>query len=243
MSVNDQLDTLDSSVLTDVPPVVTNKKSKAEKAPAKQVVTIAPPNFQVAHFGVRTTAHFVMNQFGKKARDQYHAKQEAGSTAKKGAKREGKNFQEAYEEAIHYSTEGWIGVPASAFRNAFVSACRLVGFKMTLAKLALFVIADGVDRVDGTPLVKITKGEPKYSEHYVRNETGVIDLRARPMWDPGMEMEVRVRFDADLFKLEDVANLMMRVGAQVGIGEGRPDSKNSCGMGWGTFEIISKEVE
>jgi hypothetical protein len=34
---------------------------------------------------------------------------------------------------------------------------------------------------------------------------------------------------------------MHRVGAQVGIGEGRPDSKNSTGMGWGTFEI--KEVK
>jgi hypothetical protein len=30
---------------------------------------------------------------------------------------------------------------------------------------------------------------------------------------------------------------MARVGLQVGIGEGRPDSKNSAGMGWGLFTI------
>jgi hypothetical protein len=28
---------------------------------------------------------------------------------------------------------------------------------------------------------------------------------------------------------------------QVGICEGRPDSSNSTGMGWGTFEVSTKE--
>jgi hypothetical protein len=34
-----------------------------------------------------------------------------------------------------------------------------------------------------------------------------------------------------------VTNLMQRVGLQVGIGEGRPDSRESAGLGWGTFAI------
>jgi ribosomal protein S17 len=41
----------------------------------------------------------------------------------------------------------------------------------------------------------------------------------------------------DQFKVQDVANLLSRVGEQVGICEGRPDSKNSAGMGWGTFQV------
>ena len=89
------------------------------------------------------------------------------------------------------------------------------------------------------PLVKITKGEPEYIEHYARNETGVIDLRARALFKAGWEAEVKIRFDADQFTSKDVANLLARVGLQVGVGEGRPDSKKSCGMGWGLFEIIS----
>jgi hypothetical protein len=40
-----------------------------------------------------------------------------------------------------------------------------------------------------------------------------------------------------MFSLDDISNLLMRVGLQVGLGEGRPDSKKSAGMGWGTFEI------
>ena len=54
---------------------------------------------------------------------------------------------------------------------------------------------------------------------------------------------MRIRFDADMFSAADVANLMNRVGAQVGIGEGRPDSKNSAGMGWGLFSIETKTQE
>jgi hypothetical protein len=52
------------------------------------------------------------------------------------------------------------------------------------------------------------------------------------------QAKVRVRFDADLFTPADVANLMLRAGLQVGIGEGRADSPNSCGMGWGHFECV-----
>jgi hypothetical protein len=50
-------------------------------------------------------------------------------------------------------------------------------------------------------------------------------------------MALRVRFDADQFSAQDVGNLLARVGAQVGIGEGRADSKSSAGVGWGHFEL------
>ena len=111
---------------------------------------------------------------------------------------------------------------------------------MTLAKLSVFIEADGFDADDNTPLIKIIKGDPQYSESVVRNETGVIDLRARPLWKPGWEAQVKVRYDADQFTTNDIANLMLRVGCQVGIGEGRPDSKKSTGMGWGLFEVINE---
>ena len=55
--------------------------------------------------------------------------------------------------------------------------------------------------------------------------------------------KLRIRFDADQFTKEDIANLLARVGLQVGIGEGRPDSKKSAGMGWGLFELTNEDVE
>jgi len=126
-------------------------------------------------------------------------------------------------------------MPASCFRNAMISACRLVNFKMTLGRLGIFVEPDGFDRESGEPLVRID-GEPRQHESMVRLVTGVADLRVRAMWEQ-WGADVRIRFDADMFTLQDVANLLARVGAQVGIGEGRPDSKNSAGQGWGLFQL------
>lgn len=208
---------------------------------AAQNVTISPPNFISVDLTIRGTTPFVQNKFSKKARETIKASQEAGSTARKGTKREPKDFAGNYEGAIHRTPEGWAGIPAPAFRSAMISACRTVGFQMTKAKLGFFVEADGFDADDGTPLVKITKGEPHYTEHFTRNETGVVDLRARAMWDAGWEAVVRVRFDGDMFTPTDIANLMMRAGLQVGVGEGRPDSKKSAGMGWGLFMLVTDE--
>lgn len=213
----------------------------AKAASKAESLVIAPPNFQIALFKIRGTAPYVQNKFSAKAREQIKLKQEAGSTSRKGKKHEPKDFSAAYQGAMHRARDGWAGIPAPAFRNAMISACKAVGFHMTKAKLAVFVLPDGFDETDGTPLVRITKGEPFYHETYARVKSGDPDIRPRPMWDPGWEAETRIRFDADLFTLADVANLLMRVGMQVGIGEGRPDSKDSAGMGWGLFDLVGED--
>lgn len=219
------------------------KKKEEKKQPVVAGITIQAPNLKEARILIRGTSMYVQNKFSAKAKEQIRRTQEAGSTAKKGKIREPKDFAGLFEGAKHVSEEGWYGIPAPALRNAMVSACRICGFAMTRAKLSVFVLADGLDTDDGTPLVRITKGKPEPFDidklDTVRNETGVIDLRARPKWKPGWEAEIRVQFDADQFTSTDVANLLMRVGLQVGIGEGRPDSKKSTGMGWGLFDVVS----
>jgi len=85
--------------------------------------------------------------------------------------------------------------------------------------------------------LKITKGKPHRHDAHARNANGSIDIRARPMWRE-WEATLQVQYDADQFTLTDVANLINRVGLQVGIGEGRHDSKESAGLGWGTFTIL-----
>lgn len=206
-------------------------------AKAAKAITIEAPNLQTAEFGIKGTAPYVQNKFSQKALEEMKATQEAGSTAKKGKKKKAKDFKACYEGAKHISMDGWCGIPAPAFRNAMISACRMAGFQMTRAKLSVFVEADGFDKTDGTPLVKITKGKPQYTEMPVTIAMGTRDIRARPMWREGWEAKIRVKFDADQFTAKDVANLLMRAGQQVGVGEGRPDSKSSCGMGWGLFDL------
>jgi hypothetical protein len=209
-----------------------------------EVISISPPNFQVIKVKIIGTSPLVINAFSAKARQQMKEVQEGGDKAKrKGKFREPKNFDECYEQARHVSEKGWDGIPASAFRCAMISACKtLKGLAMTKAKLAFFVEADGFDKGDGTPLVKITKGKPEKAEHRVRLETGVPDIRIRPMWRDGWEAELNIRFDNDMLDRADIVNLLARAGMQVGICEGRPDSKKSAGMGWGTFRIEGKAV-
>ena len=214
---------------------------KAASTATEQHVVIPAPKFSTAVFTIFGDAPYVQNKFSHKASQQMKEKQEAGSQANKGKQRVAKDFQDCYEGAKHKTKEGWCGIPAPAFRNACISACRIVGFKMTLAKLSIFIEADGYDVDDGTPLVRITKGEPVYHEAIVSLPNGSPDIRARPMWREGWEAVVRIRFDGDQFTTSDVANLLARAGMQVGVGEGRPDSSKSAGMGWGLFRVKDRK--
>lgn len=223
----------------EIPNLHEERASRSEAGPLRAEVSIRPPNMQIAQFRIIGTAPYMQARFSQKAMLAMQSKHEQGSRSKKGKAREARNFKDDYQNAMHKSADGWVGIPAGAFRNAMISACRLCGFKMTLGKLSIFVIADGLDVVDGTPLVKIN-GKPEMSLMPVRNATGVCDIRARPLWRE-WSATVSVRYDADQLSLEDTTNLLARVGVQVGIGEGRPDSKESAGIGYGLFDIEGKK--
>jgi hypothetical protein len=186
------------------------------------------------------TAPLMIHKFSQKAREQMRAKQEAGSTANKKRNRRPKDFDAVFEGARHKSIEGWDGIPAAAFRAAMINSCRLVNFKMTIAKLCLFIEADGLDADEGTPLVRIIGGPPERNEMVARNETGVADVRLRPMWRE-WGARLRIRYDAQQFTATDVVNLLNRAGAQNGVGEGRANSRNSAGMGLGFFRVAEGE--
>lgn len=204
-------------------------------------VSIPEPNQQRMRVSIVGTAPLMVCRFSEKAMHDIRAKQELGSQGKKGGRREARDFKRDFEGARHLAREGgWDGIHAGAFRAGMISACRLVGYKMTLAKLSLFIEADGHDVVDSVPLVRIwSDQEPEARMMHTRNTTGVIDLRVRPAWDV-WRMHLTVRFDGDQFATRDVLNLISRVGLQVGVGEGRPDSRNSPGIGYGTFRVADE---
>lgn len=208
----------------------------AAKPPKVQQLAIKPANLRTVILKIEGDSPLVVNRFSNKALEEIMAKHRAGSQSKKGKMREAKDFDASFEGARHISEEGWDGFAASSIRRAAISACRLTGFKMTIAKLSVFVKPDGFDKEDGSPLVRIIAGEPEKHVGHVRNKTGVVDVRIRPMWRK-WKANLSVEFDADQFSVLDVVNLIDRAGRQVGIGEGRPDSKDSAGMGWGTFHV------
>jgi hypothetical protein len=187
---------------------------------------------------IRGIEPLVVHRFDQKAK--LMMKMAEGSSAANKKNREARDYDAEATSKRHISTEGWDGICASAFRAAAISACRLVNFKMTMAKLSIFIIADGYDKEEGSPLVRIYGSEPETYTAPTRNSNGVVDIRSRPLYEKWACL-LKVRYDADQFKETDIFNLFTRVGLQVGVGEGRPDSKASAGLGIGIFETVPAE--
>lgn len=198
-------------------------------------VRIPKANMRTILLKIVGTAPYLQCRFPEKAMRMMEEKQKAGDKAKNKRARAARDFKADYEGSMHKFENGKCGIPCSAFRAAAISACRLVGFKMTLAKLSIFIESDGVDRLDGIPLVAI-EGQPELHKMIGRNADGGADIRIRSMWRK-WSCKLRVQFDADQFDAIDVLNLLDRAGKQVGIGEGRADSRNSAGMGLGSFIV------
>jgi hypothetical protein len=206
----------------------------------QQTVQIKAPNFGIAEFLIRGVAPLVIHRFSAKTKLEMKNKMEEGKSASSKKNRTPKKTDDLYQEARYISTDGWDGFHAGSIRNALISACRLVNFKMTLAKLSIFIEPDGYDAQEPQiPLIRI-HGKSEKLESICRVETGQPYVAVRSIFHK-WECKVKIRFDADQFTLSDVTNLLSRVGQQVGLCEGRPDSKNSAGMGWGLFSIVNKK--
>ena len=213
-------------------------KDKPTITPAElsKAVNIRPPNFGRAVFSLIGTAPLVIHRFSAKTKLQMLQKMETGKAAGSKKERTAKDSEMTFNEARYIAKEGWDGIHAGGIRNAMISACRLVCFKMTLAKMSVFVEADGWDKEEPQiPLIRID-GKPVRQDDMARVETGQPYVTIRAAYH-GWKMRPCIRWDADQFTLADVCNLISRVGQQVGLGEGRPDSKNSAGMGWGLFNL------
>ena len=206
------------------------------KSEVKKTVTISAPKIKTATFEIVGVAPLVIHRFSAKTKNEMKLKMETGKAASSKKKREAKDTDDIYQESRYISKDGWDGFHAGAIRAALISACRLVGFKMTLAKLSVFVEADGWDAQEPQiPLIRIY-GKPQKQEDMARVETGQPYVTVRAAFYD-WSAKVKIRFDADQFTVDDIYNLLYRAGSQVGIGEGRPDSKKSCGMGWGLFDV------
>ena len=202
-------------------------------------VTITPPKLGRAKVRIVGTAPYIQNRFSSDNRDKMLAAQKEGSGAKRTRKAKApKDFEKIFKASMHISQKGWIGIPATALRNAMIDACRLTEMDMVRAKMCIKIIPQGLDTENLEGLVEI-KGTPRMHIERVKVGIASTDLASRAMFEK-WESTFEIEWDDDVFKAQDIVNLLARAGWQVGIGAGRPLSKMSGGTGKGTFEVDMK---
>lgn len=215
--------------------------SAAARRP-KLDIKIDAPNMKLAVFKIIGTTMLVVHRFSAKAKQGMIDKMVNPPKAGTRAPRKPLNPEALYNEARYRHKDGWDGFNASAVRCAIISACRLCGFKMTIAKLSIFTVADGLDKDEPQyNLVRIF-GTPARLDSIGRLANGSPIPIYRPSYFP-WHANLRISFDADQLSHEDVTNLLHRVGTQVGLCEGRHDSKDSAGQGWGCFMLAKTPGE
>lgn len=209
-------------------------EAPAEKPPTQ--IVIKAPNFQHTTLKIIGTAPYLSNAMSSEARAKMKAGQEEGTRSRKMKRnRDPKDFNAVFKGSLHVSKEGWYGITASSFRNSMIDACRTVDMPMTRAKLFIFIEPDGYDAADGTPLVRIY-GEPVQDERIGKLASGTSDILTRGRFDEWHAF-VKIKWDADSLSATDIANLAARAGVHCGVGAGRPNSRNSNGIGMGTFVV------
>jgi len=197
-------------------------------------ITITPPNFQSVQLRLQGMSPLMQNKFSKKAVDAIAEKQTASDAVKK--PRAPKDYKAEFNAARYVSRQGWDGVPCRQIRASMIRACANIdGLDMTRAKSAFFIDADGFDRTDGTPLLKIESKKPIHDTRPVAI-VNTFDLRNRPIYTD-WAVTMTLNFDADLCTETDVANLLARAGATIGIGELRPLGKKGFGGDFGMWEV------
>ena len=158
-------------------------------------LVVRPADYRIASFDIagEEDVPLVIHRFSSKLKQQMRDKMVTGKAAGNRKNREPKDMDQVYEEARYRGREGWDGFHAAALRNAMISACRLVGFKMTIAKMSVFVLKDGVDMDEPRiPMIRII-GDPVKQEDMARVETGQPYVTVRAAYH-NWRARVRIRW-------------------------------------------------
>src|SRR5215471_14542310 len=83
-----------------------------------EIVRITRPKLVTTNIQIVGIAPYVQHAFSEKIRKKMEETQRAGQQGRSKRTREPKDFEAIYEAAKHISEDGWVGIPAPAFRNA-----------------------------------------------------------------------------------------------------------------------------
>jgi len=154
--------------------------------------------------------------------------------------RERKDPEANFQAARYRLSDGGDGVPAGGLKAAIVKGfIKGSGVPVTKAKGAIRVTADDA----ATNLVRILGPHgvpdwPAMREDVVRNASGVIDIRHRPVYWP-WAMRLEVEFLPSICSMQQVLQAIATAGFIEGLCEWRPGSKESLSGTFGTWRLAT----
>lgn len=190
--------------------------AKALGSNEKPQIVIPRPNMQTFSVGIVGLSPLMVHAWSEKARRSLPGGADHGrSASEKKAARGRSNPEKEAKDAAYTMPDGRYAFPAAAFKQAAVSACRLVdGLTMTEARILLITPQD---------LVPLECPEPAIDARPVRlNKMGSVEMRYRPVFWP-WRLSLEVRYNASATTLEQIINLLVLAGECVGVGEWRPE--------------------
>jgi len=195
------------------------------KSKPKQV-TIPEIKIGMLKVKIKGESPMIFNQFSQKAKQQILDKQMKKAKQAKKAR----DPEAEYQASYYRNKKGEIALPAHNIKQSMVGAARFIdGAKMTQVRGALFVVGDDQG------FIKVDYKDERMREDMVRLQ-GIgrpADLRFRGEVS-GWSMTFWIKYNANLFSIDQVINLLKMAGFSQGLGEWRPEK----GGMYGTFDVV-----
>jgi hypothetical protein len=188
---------------------------------AKGNVNLKPINRERIVITIEGTTVLIHHKWAEKALREIREKK----GGKKTRERSICNPEQEGQDAAYMTADGRFGVPLLAIKSAIISAAHKdIGIEKTLVRKALFIRSE-----DPSMVLPMRCETPTIREDFVRVGQGGTDLRYRPEFAAGWEVDLDIEYDAEFLNPNDIVNLIERAGFGVGICEWRPEKGGEFG--------------
>ena len=214
-----------ASDLTITDPIVKAKQTPPKKPPTADtdpVISIQQIDVEQLLVPILGTSPLIVHRFSEKAKRQMLDAMQGRKTPK-----QPKDPDAEYEAAFYRFDDDKFGMPAVAFKKAFVGGAWFYGKDVAMTELRQFVFFAGPVGKDGIQLVRI-EGEPEMREDVVKLGKNGADLRYRPefrKWRATLD----VTYVKSALTRDSVLSLIDAAGMGVGVGEWRPEKHGTSG--------------
>ena len=203
----------------------TTAKKAAENGNAPFLIKLPQLKVEMMEIPIVGDTPLIMNNFGKKSREEIARKQQQRAQGPK----EAKDPIACYNEAryiVRQKGKAIDCIPARCFKKAAVAACTSLG-RGVITK----VMARQAFHVHGDLTINLSRivGEPEMVEDVVRLQGTTADLRYRPYYNT-WSTKIVVKFNKGVLSPEQIVNLFNTAGFAVGVGEWRPSCDGDNGM-------------